>query len=350
MAGSFAAWEVDDPHNLTQSLAERFPPPREEVQQYWARTYHAADWRQHKIDPASYRTRIAVGLMGGVGGQGGLVSLADIQDHEATVFSIQSPGLDFYCLTFIREGAAELRPPANGRPIQLAENSAFLFKADPKTALLTSAGSKRLNVWIPTGLLRRHATRLLDVANVQDIDFDKTVDCRAGAGASLRRLCEFILSELAQPASIFTSPISAAPVEELLIHGVLMGLSHDGSGALRRDKSAAPANIRRAEDFIVGHADDAITVEDVARIAGCSVRALQLGFRRFRNTSPMEALRRARLERARVDLLNSNGTVSIIDIAMRHGFGHAGRFSAAYRHRYGEHPSETLKARKQPRR
>ena len=79
MVGSFVKWEVDDPHDTTQSLAERFPLPRGEMQQYWTITYEAADWRRYKIDPNAHRTLISVGLIGGVSGQGGLVGIAGIQ-------------------------------------------------------------------------------------------------------------------------------------------------------------------------------------------------------------------------------------------------------------------------------
>ena len=83
----------------------------------------------------------------------------------------------------------------------------------------------------------------------------------------------------------------------------------------------------------------------VARAAGCSVRALQLGFRRFRNTTPMSALRQARLKRALDEIVRSDGSFSVIDVAARHGFGNAGRFSDIYRRAFGEYPSETLRAR-----
>ena len=88
-----------------------------------------------------------------------------------------------------------------------------------------------------------------------------------------------------------------------------------------------------------------MTIERIARAAGCSVRALQLGFRRFRNTTPMSALRQARLERARNEIVRSDGSLSVISVATRHGFGNAGRFSDIYRQAYGESPSETLRAR-----
>jgi AraC-like DNA-binding protein len=227
----------------------------------------------------------------------------------------------------------------------LDKECAAIFHADPNTALHTSDGSARLNVWLPVGLARRHAALLLDGSDVGDIDFDTTIDCRNGAGASLRRLTEFVFSELARPDSLFANPINA-PVEELLVQSILTGLSHNRSALLHRQNSAAaPGNIRRAEEFIHSNADEMMTIERIARAAGCSVRALQLCFRRFRNTTPMSALRQARLERARNEIVRSDGSLSVISVATRHGFANAGRFSDIYRQAYGESPSETLRAR-----
>jgi AraC-like DNA-binding protein len=61
-------------------------------------------------------------------------------------------------------------------------------------------------------------------------------------------------------------------------------------------------------------------------------------------TTPMEFLRRVRLERAHRDLLHGEGTVT--DIALRWGFPHLSRFARAYRAQYGVLPSETRRARR----
>jgi AraC-like DNA-binding protein len=338
--------EVGDLHDTTQSLSEHFAPPAGEMQQYWARTYEAADWRRCKIEPNAYRTLASVGLIGGVGGQGGLICISSFKDQSAINFSIEPPGLDFYSLSFLQEGYVELGQSGAGTPAQLDTERAAIFRAQPKTELHSSDGGARLSVLLPVGLVRRHAALLRNAPDVGDIDFDTTIDCRNGAGASLRRLTEFLFSEHARPDSLFANPGSTALTEELLVHAILMGLSDNRSALLgRQNSSAAPGNIRRAEEFIRSDTDEATSVESVARAAGCGVRALQLGFRRFRNTTPMSALRRARLERARNEIVRSDGSVSVIDVAARHGFGNAGRFSDTYRHAFGEYPSETLRVR-----
>ena len=59
----------------------------------------------------------------------------------------------------------------------------------------------------------------------------------------------------------------------------------------------------------------------------------------------MSYLRDARLDRVRAELADLTGApgVKVTEVAMKWGFHHLGRFSAAYRQRFGESPSETLR-------
>ena len=57
----------------------------------------------------------------------------------------------------------------------------------------------------------------------------------------------------------------------------------------------------------------------------------------------MQYLRQIRLDRARADLLNETEAVnSVTEVAFRWGFMHQGRFSAEYKQRFGETPSQSL--------
>lgn len=88
-----------------------------------------------------------------------------------------------------------------------------------------------------------------------------------------------------------------------------------------------------------------LTVEDLAAIAECSVRSLQANFAKHGATSPMEFVRRCRLELARNRLLDATCHAPIASIATEFGFNSASRFTAEYRGRYGETPSETRERR-----
>jgi transcriptional regulator GlxA family with amidase domain len=99
--------------------------------------------------------------------------------------------------------------------------------------------------------------------------------------------------------------------------------------------------VRRAEALIVSHPDATYTAEGLARAVGVSARSLSRGFQRLRGCSPMAAVRRARLARVRLDLLNAAPEESVTDAAMRWGFYHLGRFSGLYASHFGELPSAT---------
>ena len=95
------------------------------------------------------------------------------------------------------------------------------------------------------------------------------------------------------------------------------------------------------------NAREPIGLADIAVAAGVSARALQSGFRRIRDSTPMARLREIRLELARADLAQPTGDGrSVASIANRYGFAHLGRFAADYRARFNECPSETLRRRR----
>lgn len=106
----------------------------------------------------------------------------------------------------------------------------------------------------------------------------------------------------------------------------------------------ADARISSAVEYLHAHAQEPMTVADVAAAAGSSVRSLQESFRRNLDRSPMSYLKSVRLEEAHAELLAGElGTVSVAEIARTWGFNHMGRFSAEYARHFGEYPHQTLR-------
>jgi AraC-like DNA-binding protein/tetratricopeptide (TPR) repeat protein len=85
------------------------------------------------------------------------------------------------------------------------------------------------------------------------------------------------------------------------------------------------------------------TITELAAVAGISGRTLQRQFLTFLGKTPREVLREIGFERARRELLQGVPGVKVMDVAVRCGFPHFGRFAIDYRRRYGETPSQTLK-------
>jgi transcriptional regulator GlxA family with amidase domain len=121
-------------------------------------------------------------------------------------------------------------------------------------------------------------------------------------------------------------------------------MPHNKTHAIEKaSKATAPFFVRRAEQFIEKHARDAIALADLTGVAGVSTRALQMGFRRFPDTTPMAYLRSIRLELARPELAKAGRQgQSVATVANTLGFGHLGRFARDYGARFGELPSHTL--------
>ncbi|GBH18642.1 AraC-type DNA-binding domain and AraC-containing protein [Pseudomonas syringae pv. actinidiae] len=136
--------------------------------------------------------------------------------------------------------------------------------------------------------------------------------------------------------------------EATLINALIYGQPNTLQNPLSAPEPArriSPYFVKRTEEFILAHAHEPLSIEQLAEHAGVSVRTLFSGFREFRNTSPMAFLRHVRMERVHLELRNP-GTDSVTDIAMKWGVAHLGRFSQEYRKHYGELPSATLRFRR----
>jgi transcriptional regulator GlxA family with amidase domain len=101
------------------------------------------------------------------------------------------------------------------------------------------------------------------------------------------------------------------------------------------------AEVRRVEKLFRQRTGTSVTLAEAA--AGCSVRSLQLAFRRHRGTTPMAAWRRIRLEAARAALVRADGAASIGGIAADHGFSNPGRFTKLFREAFGQSPTQILR-------
>lgn len=107
----------------------------------------------------------------------------------------------------------------------------------------------------------------------------------------------------------------------------------------------ATSRVREAVEYIHAYAHTPITTTDVAEHVGLSVRGLQQAFQRQVGTAPNAMLRGVRMDRVREELRRgAPGELTVASVAVRWGFAHLGRFSAAYAKRFGEYPRDTLHA------
>jgi transcriptional regulator GlxA family with amidase domain len=145
---------------------------------------------------------------------------------------------------------------------------------------------------------------------------------------------------------IHRHPLAGAELEQLLMTGLLLTQPSNYSAALHEDRPppAPPRAVRRTVELIDAHPELPHTVGELARAASVSVRSLQDAFHRTLGVSPTAYLRQVRLERAHADLsaiAAGRESTTVTEVAYRWGFTHLGRFSEAYRRRFGQSPSTT---------
>ncbi|OBC10542.1 hypothetical protein A5784_36605 [Mycobacterium sp. 852013-50091_SCH5140682] len=165
----------------------------------------------------------------------------------------------------------------------------------------------------------------------------------AAANQQLANLIGYLRRCTANP-QLHGNPLLAGMLEQHVAAVLLATLPNDSvvepSAQDRRDST--PVLLRRAIAFIDDNAHTDISLSDIAAAVYVTPRALQYLFRRHRDCTPMEYLRRVRLYHAHLDLLAADETTMVGEVARRWGFGHAGRFAAYHREHYGCSPQALL--------
>lgn len=103
------------------------------------------------------------------------------------------------------------------------------------------------------------------------------------------------------------------------------------------------AAVRACEAYMREHVDSTLTLSELSRITRMRSRSLINAFEAITGYSPMDYLKRLRLNGAYTRLRSADrAQTRIIDVAMDWGFWHMGHFTKDYRSMFGETPSETL--------
>jgi AraC-like DNA-binding protein len=143
------------------------------------------------------------------------------------------------------------------------------------------------------------------------------------------------------------APVIEQQVRSLLLEASLMTFPSTFTEALAvgRPTRPLPAPVRRAKAYIDAHSVGPIALADIAQAARLSPRGLQYAFRTATGRTPMQYVRRVRLDAARVELRAADPSVeTVAAVAARWGFSNLGRFAAMYRGEFGEPPSATLRS------
>ena len=163
--------------------------------------------------------------------------------------------------------------------------------------------------------------------------------------APWRCLMQYLSDCASHPFDASQYRLMVAQIEQLVVSTLVSAQPHNmREPATARCSAVLPRHVKRVQDYLRANAGEPVTADQMALVAGVSVRSLYAGFKDYCGVSPMQYLRVLRLDGARHALLNEP-ECNIASIAMRWGFGHLGRFSMAYKARFGESPSQSLRRR-----
>jgi AraC-like DNA-binding protein len=253
-----------------------------------------------------------------------------------------TPAEPYYSLYFRHSGSSEYRVP--GRSFVTSPSRGAFWPGIHPVQVRTNENWHVFGTRFSTGAIQLELSHMLGRDIVRPVDFDPMVNFDQGAGQIVKRLLVRLYEKAGQRESqLAKSGLGIRQIELSLITLILDGLKHNYSKFVNGPaRDIAPWQVRVVEEFIFANADQPLSIGNLAVIGGVSARSLQYTFRRHRGCSPMEFLRRIRLERVRDELLHPIPDTTVTSAAMRWGFLHLGRFAAEYRARFNESPSATL--------
>ena len=253
--------------------------------------------------------------------------------------------VDGFVITIPYAGSLQWQSPAGAHRVEPGAvalvDQREVFVAD------YACGVRYTTVYIANVDIFRYLTLLLGTPPKTRVYFYKNK-----GGAWQIRFIEQLVATLLELAAHAPQSITrvACSLKETLIGFLLFNFSNNYSRVLAQDDPAdtpspTPHAINKAAEYMAASLDPHLTVCEVATYAGLSVRSLQTGFKRFKNTTPIGYLRGERLQRAAQMLGSRDNPSSPKEVALQCGFSNYQVFCKYYLQRFNEHPATTrLKA------
>lgn len=232
-----------------------------------------------------------------------------------------------------------------GQAETFAPGSAHLLNADDAFDLRSGDGATMSVANIDMHVLRDYARKLHGAEAPEVLRFGPQLFLETPGGVSFWRYVNFVWGDLRRGGGVCGSPLVRQEIEDALVAVLLYATMEAPDADTRRGgDDGYPVSLRRAEDYILAHLADPMSLADIAEVAGVSARALSKAFRKRHGTGPMGFLKARRLEAAQRALLSAEpDQTTVTDIALHFGFIHLGQFAADYRKVFQELPSETLR-------
>jgi AraC-like DNA-binding protein len=252
--------------------------------------------------------------------------------------SARSPKGEFWIHIALR-GSFEAR--SADEAIECDGRSGVVISPTQSQTLLTGTDSTRLSLSLRAEAVERQLAALLGEPVTHRLSFRPLLPLDTGHGARLGGILHWAACELDR-TPVRTSMLVGGAFEQFLINWMLLSQPSNYSAALEKITAPIrPRDVKRVVEYVHECLGQPTTLADLVSVSGVAGRTLLKHFQDYHGVSPMRYVCERRLERAREEL-SSGHAFNVATTARRWGFAHAGRFSIAYRRRFGESPSTTL--------
>jgi len=250
------------------------------------------------------------------------------------------PETNFASQIFSIAGKSEAE--IDGASISISSNCSVVISPGEALRVTNDAEYERLVLTIDSTALADKLSAITGVICGEPLKFSPLQNSEASAAKTLRNHFLFLVDKL--NASTLPIPnVVLAEFEQTIMVMFLYANRHNYSYLFERPASdVAHWQLCRAKEYIEANWRRAITLEELAKVAGVSAFSLFRSFRKSHGVSPMDFARKVRLCRARELLQRPDAATSVADVAATCGFGDVGQFADDYVQSFGEHPSQTL--------
>lgn len=201
---------------------------------------------------------------------------------------------------------------------------------------ITPPGNLR-NTCIPRSALLQSTQALLGI----EIESVPVFSTRVAADTPQAHRLQAMLDLLHGEPTQANRTLERARMQWFLLE-LLTSWSHSYSKYLDH-QVALPRSLRRACDFIEENLAEPISVLDIAAAASIGARALTLGFVKHIGRSPWRYTLDRRLDAARHDLRAGGGCATVTQVAHKWQFSNPGLFARYYKERFGELPRMAMR-------
>jgi AraC-like DNA-binding protein len=299
----------------------------------WELTDHALKWKHGTPNAAMYK------------GQSNQLKIYALR-YGAEVEVTPRPFDNFALVHTTLAGGAEI--DSDGHTLSVGEGRTAVLAPTKRVRLRWYPGTEQLIVKVPHSLMR-------EVAGCNGGDrFELAPGYLLPRGHASQ--WDLIVQSLLTAVSVSRdSGVHRAWLDHFERNAALFLMSHQPQDAAALDAMPGPDGTPADTGL---HGSDAmrmdavlrymgsrlcapISLGDLGRAGGVSIRTLNALCHRYHGATPMEVLRDMRLDAVRSRLLLQPDE-SITGSALALGFSHLGRFSGYYRKRFGELPRATL--------